>query len=533
MKHLLGSAAAMAVLAFGTTAALADYTLTILHTNDFHSRVEAINKYDSTCEGDDVAENKCFGGSARLFTALMAAKQAAQNPILVDGGDQFQGTLFYTQYKGKAAAEMMNALGYEAMTVGNHEFDDGPKVLRDFIKAVDFPVLLANADVSKEPELADAVKSSTIVEKNGEKIGLLGIAPADTGELASPGKNITFSDPVEALKREVKSLTDQGVDKIVLLSHSGYREDQRIAAEVPGIDVIVGGHSHSLLSNTDDKAEGPYPTMVKGPDGHDVPIVQAYAYGKYLGELTLTFDDQGVVTAATGQPLILDGEIAEDSRLKERVAELAKPLEEIRKKVVAETAAPIDGSRDTCRARECEMGDLLADAMLARGKDQGAQIAIINGGGLRASIDQGDVTMGEILTVLPFQNTLSTFKLKGSAIKEALENGVSQVEDGAGRFPQVAGLTYSWSKSAAPGSRIKEVMVEQGDQYVPLDPDETYLVVSNNYMRAGGDGYAAFAEQASDAYDYGPALEQVLADYLAKDNIPYEPYTDGRITQVD
>ena len=532
MKHLLGSAAAMALLAFGTNAAFADYTLTILHTNDFHSRVEPINKYDSTCEGEDVTENKCFGGSARLFTALKAAKGGAENPILLDGGDQFQGTLFYTRYKGKAAAEMMNALGYEAMTVGNHEFDDGPKVLRDFIKAVEFPVLLANADVSKEPELAEAVKPSVVVEKNGEKIGLLGVAPADTGELSSPGKSITFSDPVEALKREVKTLTDQGVDKIVLLSHSGYREDQRIAAEVPGLDVIVGGHSHSLLSNTDDKAEGPYPTMVKGPDGHDVPIVQAYAYGKYLGELMVTFDDAGVVKSASGQPLILDGQITEDSKLAKRVAELAKPLEEIRKKVVAETTAPIDGSRDSCRAGECEMGDLVADAMLDRVKDQGVAIAITNGGGLRASIDAGPITMGEVLSVLPFQNTLATFKLKGADIKAALENGVSQVEDGAGRFPQVAGLQFTWSRSAKPGERISEVMVEQDDETVPIDPDETYLVVSNNYMRTGGDGYTAFAEKATDAYDFGPGLDEVLADYLARDNIPYEPYTDGRITEA-
>ena len=533
MKQLLTSAAALALIAIGTNAAFAEYKLTILHTNDFHSRVEPINKYDSTCEGDDVAENKCFGGSARLLNAIKAARDGADNPILVDGGDQFQGTLFYTTYKGKVAAELMNDLGYEAMTVGNHEFDDGPKVLTGFIKAVQFPVLLANADVSKESELADVVKRSVVIEKKGEKIGLLGVSPADTGELSSPGKMISFSDPVAALKTEVKALTDQGVNKIILLSHSGYKEDQRIAAEVPGIDIIVGGHSHSLLSNTDDKAEGPYPTMVKGPDGHDVPIVQAYAYGKYLGELDVTFDDDGVVTAAAGQPLIMDGKITEDPKLKERVAELAKPLDEIRKKVVAETTAPIDGSRDTCRAGECAMGDLVADAMLERVKDQGTQIAIINGGGLRASIDAGPVTMGEVLTVLPFQNTLATFKLKGSDIKAALENGVSQVEEGAGRFPQVAGLQFTWSKSAKPGERIKEVMVEQDDETVPLDPDMTYLVVSNNYMRSGGDGYKVFEEKATDAYDFGPALDEVVSEYLAKDNIPYEPYTDGRITSAD
>ncbi|TFF21899.1 multifunctional 2',3'-cyclic-nucleotide 2'-phosphodiesterase/5'-nucleotidase/3'-nucleotidase [Jiella endophytica] len=532
MKHRLVSAAAAAILALGAHAAHADYKLTILHTNDFHSRIEPINKYDSTCDQDDLAAAKCFGGSARLLTAIRAARQTADNPILVDGGDQFQGTLFYTTYKGKAAAEMMNAIGYEAMTVGNHEFDDGPEVLTAFIKAVDFPVLLANADVSQEPGLAGVVKRSVVIEKKGEKIGLLGVSPADTDELSSPGKKIRFSDPVEALTREVKALTDTGVDKIILLSHSGYSVDKRIAAEVPGIDVIVGGHSHSLLSNIDAKAEGPYPTMVKGPDGHDVPIVQAYAYGKYLGELEVTFDEKGVVTAASGQPLIMDGEIAEDSTLKQRVAELAKPLEAIRKEVVAETASPIDGSK-TCRIAECPMGDLVADAMLQRVKDQGITIAITNGGGLRASIDAGKVTMGEVLTVLPFQNTLSTFRLKGSDVKAALENGVSKVEEGAGRFPQVAGLKFAWKPAAAPGSRIAEVMVKENGKFVPLDPDKVYGVVSNNYMRSGGDGYAVFEEKASEAYDFGPALDEVVANYLAGRDGPYEPFTDGRITSAN
>lgn len=525
--------AALAMTALTTLPAAAEYKLTILHTNDIHSRIEPINKYDSTCSADDLAEDGCFGGSARLLTAIREAREAAENPILLDGGDQFQGSLFYSYYKGKAAAEMMNAMGYEAMAVGNHEFDDGPDVLANFAEAVDVPLLLANADLSGEAKLADGVEAATIVEKRGEKIGIIGLTPEDNAELSSPGKTITFTDPVEATRREVKTLTDQGVDKIILLSHSGYRIDQRIAREVAGIDVIVGGHSHTLLSNADDKAEGPYPTMVKGPDGHNVPIVQVYAYGKYLGKLDVTFDDDGVVTAASGEPILLDGSITEDPQMKERVAELAKPLEEIRTKIVASSAAPIDGSRETCRAGECEMGNLVADAMLDRVKDQGTEIAIVNGGGLRASIDQGDVTMGEILTVLPFQNTLSTFKLKGSDVKAALENGVSQVEEGAGRFPQVAGLKYTWSKSAEPGSRIENVMVEENGEFVPLDPDKTYLVVSNNYMRSGGDGYAVFAEKGTDAYDYGPALEDVVADYLAKDNASYQPYTDGRIAEAN
>jgi 5''-nucleotidase/2'',3''-cyclic phosphodiesterase and related esterases len=528
-------AAALALLAGLSGTANAETTLVILHTNDFHSRIEPINGFDSTCGGKDAAEGKCFGGSARLETAIRERKAAHPDALLVDGGDQFQGSLFYTYYKGKAAAELMNTLGYDAMTVGNHEFDDGPEVLRGFMDAVAFPVLLANADVSKEPALADVLKPSTVIEKGGVRYGLIGLTPGDAAELASPGKNITFSDPEPALEAEIARLKDDGIEHVVVLSHSGYAVDQRIAAAVAGIDVIIGGHSHTYLSNTSDEAEGPYPTFVEGPDGTKVPIVQAGSYGKFLGELTVTFDDSGTVTGAVGEPVLMDASIAEDETIKARVAELAVPLEEIRSKVVAETAAPIDGGRDTCRAQECEMGNLVADAMLAHVAGQGVTIAIQNGGGVRASIDAGEVTMGEVLTVLPFQNTLATFGLKGSDVIAALENGVSQVEEGAGRFPQVAGLKYTWTPSAAPGTgRIKEVLVKgEGDAWSPIDPEKTYLLVTNNYMRTGGDGYAVFAEKAVDAYDFGPNLEDVVAAYMSASTTPYQPRVDGRITRVE
>ncbi|AUQ70097.1 bifunctional metallophosphatase/5'-nucleotidase [Phaeobacter inhibens] len=516
------------VAALGLTAgvAAADYKLTILHTNDFHSRFEPISKYDSGCREGDNAEGKCFGGSARLVTALADARARSNNSILVDGGDQFQGSLYYTYYKGKVAAEMMNKLGYDGMTVGNHEFDDGPEVLRGFMDSVQFPVLMSNADVSGEPALADVLKKSTVIERGGEKIGLIGLTPEDTPDLASPGKNITFTNPVDAVQGEVDRLTAEGVNKIIVLSHSGYAVDQRVAAGTTGVDVIVGGHSNTYLSNTSEKAAGPYPTMV-----NDVAIVQAYAYGKFLGELNVTFDDAGNVVEAVGEPLIMDGTVTEDEGTVARIAELAKPLDEIRNKVVAESAEAVDGDRNNCRVQECQMGNLVADAMLDRVKDQGVSIAIANSGGIRASLEPGEVTMGEVLTVLPFQNTLSTFEITGEQVIAALENGVSQVEEIKGRFPQVAGLKFTWDPTIAPNEgRIQDVMVGEGDSFAPIDPAKTYVVVTNNYVRNGGDGYKVFAGDDKNAYDFGPDLADVMAEYLVE-NSPYKPYTDGRISQ--
>ena len=517
---------------FLTTAAVvfpmmaqADYALTILHTNDFHDRYEPISGFDSTCDAETNAKGECFGGSARLVTALADARARSNNTILVDGGDQFQGTLFYTFYKGSMTAEFMTRLGYDAMTVGNHEFDDGPEVLRGFMDAVQFPVLMSNADVSGEPLLADKIQKSVVIERGGEKLGLIGLTPQDTDELASPGPNVIFTDPVGAVQAEVDRLTEEGVTKIIVLSHSGYAVDQRVAAETTGVDVIVGGHTNTYLSNVAEGAEGPYPTMVG-----QTAIVSAYAYGKFLGELNVVFDDAGVVTSATGEPLIMDVAVAEDADTLARIAELAVPLEEIRSKVVAETAAAIDGDRANCRAVECQMGNLVAEAMLARVADQGVTIALANGGGLRASIDAGPVTMGEVITVLPFQNTLATFQVDGATIVAALENGVSQIEEGAGRFLQVAGLKYTFDPAAAAGARVSDVMVlVGGDAWAPIDPGATYLAVTNNYVRNGGDGFEMFTS-AANAYDFGPDLADVVAEYMASVG-PYTPFTDGRITR--
>ncbi len=508
-----------AALAMVAGMAHADYSLTILHTNDFHARFEPISKYDSGCSADANTEGKCFGGSARLVTAIADARKRSNNSILVDGGDQFQGTLFYTYYKGKLAAEMMNKLGYDGMTVGNHEFDDGPEVLRGFMDAVNFPVLMSNADVSGEPLLAGKLAKSAVIERGGEKIGLIGLTPQNTDELASPGQNVIFTDPSSAVQGEVDKMTGMGVNKIIVLSHSGYRVDQEVAKNTTGVDVIVGGHTNTLLSNTNDRAEGPYPTMIGS-----TAIVSAYAYGKFLGELNVTFDDAGNITEAKGEPIVMDAAVVEDDATKARIAEAAAPLEEIRNKVVAETAMAIDGERGSCRAQECSMGNLVADAMLARVKDQGIDIAIANGGGLRASIDAGPVTMGEVLTVLPFQNTLSTFQTTGAVIIEALENGVSQHEDGAGRFPQVAGMSFAFDVSKPAGSRISDVMIGGA----PIDTDKVYGVVTNNYVRNGGDGYKMF-RSGMNAYDFGPDLADVTAEYLAAQG-PYKPYLDGRIT---
>lgn len=523
---------ATSLLALSGGTAFADYELNILHINDLHSRIEPINKYDSTCSAEEEGKNECFGGIARVKTAIdtrrKALSDAGANVLVLDAGDQFQGSLFYTTYKSEAVADFMNGIGFDAMAVGNHEFDNGPEELAKFLDRAKFPIISGNTVAGADTPIANRIPGYVIKDIGGQKVAVVSVLATDTDETSSPGKSVFFEDEITYLKGVIPTIKAEGVNKIVLLSHVGYRRDQEIARAVDGIDVIVGGHSHTLLSNTDEKAIGPYPTFVRNPAGVDVPIVQAYAYSKYLGDLKVVFDDAGNVKSASGAPILLDAAFTPDAGFVAKVKELAGPIEEMKTKIVAETAAPIDGTRESCRAGECEMGNLVADALLDRTKGQGVTAAITNGGGLRASIDAGPVSMGEIITVLPFQNTVSTFGLKGSDIVAALENGLSEIEDGAGRFPQVAGMKFTFDTSKPAGSRVVSVQMREGDAFVPLDPAKVYTLASNNYMRAGGDGYKIFATAATNAYDFGPTLDEVLADYLAAHR-PYKPYTDGRI----
>ncbi|THH37116.1 multifunctional 2',3'-cyclic-nucleotide 2'-phosphodiesterase/5'-nucleotidase/3'-nucleotidase [Aliishimia ponticola] len=528
-RFLLTSAA----IALSAGMAHADYTLHIIHINDLHSRIEPVSKYDSTCGAEDDAEGKCFGGVARVATKINELRDeltaAGENVLVMDAGDQFQGSLMYTTYKGEVEAEMMERIGFDVMAVGNHEFDDGPEALSAFVDKVSFPVISGNLDVTASNVLAGKIDDHIVLEAGGEKIGIVSALATDTVDTSSPGPNVKFEDEITALKADVAALEAEGVNKIIALTHVGLPADMMIAEAVPGIDAVVGGHSHTYLSATDKKRQGAYPTYVSQEDGTLVPIVQAYAYSKYVGHLVLTFADDGSLLDASGDTILLDASVAKDEAISARVAELAGPIEELKSKVIGATDTSIEGAREVCRTAECPMGNLVADAMLDRVKDQGVSIAIQNGGGLRASIDAGEITMGEVLTVLPFQNTLSTFEVTGAEILEALENGVSQVEEVKGRFPQVAGMTFTWDPSAPAGSRIVDVMVAEGDGFVPLDAEKTYGVVTNNYVRNGGDGYRMFAGEDKKAYDFGPDLADVTAEFITAKGDSYTPYTDGRI----
>ncbi len=458
-----------------------DFELTVLHTNDVHARVDQFDSSGNTCDEDEQAEDGCFGGAARRKTMIDQIRAEGGNVVLLDAGDQFQGTLFYNQYRGGASEEMMNLLGYDAMAVGNHEFDDGPGTLGSFARGINFPLLSANIDVSAEPELVDAIQAYTILELGGEKIGVVGYTTEDAAILSSPGPNVKFNNIETSVQAVVDELTAQGVNKIIAVSHGGFARDRDVASMVTGLDVIVAGHSHTYLSNVDEEAEGPYPVVVSAPDGNPVLLVSDFTMAKYLGRLDVTFNADGIVSQYAGDPILLDSSVAQDEAVQARVDGLAVPLKELMSRVVGSAAVELDGDRTNCRFGECVMGNLIADAMLWQTKSEGVQVALQNGGGIRASIPAGNVTVGDILTVLPFGNLISTFEVTGAELMQALENGVSRAEnsenEGTGRFPQVAGMRFSWNPALPAGSRIISAELLNADgSYSPLDMTATYNV---------------------------------------------------------
>ncbi|MEM1247260.1 MAG: bifunctional metallophosphatase/5'-nucleotidase [Acidobacteriota bacterium] len=499
----------------GCSADPGPFELTVLHTNDVHARFQEFGRFGSRCREDEAESGACFGGVARRATAIRQVRAAADNGVLLDAGDQFQGTLFYSRFRGAAASRIMNELEYDAMVVGNHEFDDGPPVLADFAASIDFPLLATNVDTSNDPMLDGRLSTSAVIEVGDERIGLVGYITEETPALSSPGPTIGFLPVAEMLQPAVDALTDRGIDKIIAISHAGYERDKEIASTVRGLDVIVGGHTNTFLHNEDPEADGPYPTLVTGPLGDTVAVVTAFAWGKYLGRLDVTFDDEGRVVSAAGEPILLNAQVARDGSVLAMVQPLAEEVSEFSSEGIGAAAIDLRGDEQTCRFGECNLGNLIADALLA---ESGAQIALQNSGSIRSSIPAGPITLGNVLEVLPFENALSTFELEGRHLRDALEHGVARADDpgndGTGRLLQVAGLRYAFRAAEPVGQRVQSIEVLLDGAWSPLEDGARYRIVSNSFSRSGGDGFDVLRDQAIDAYDQGRLISDVVIDHI-------------------
>ena len=513
-------------------AAEGDFELTIMHTNDTHANLDNAPK------------------RATLVKQLRAANE---NSLLLDAGDVFSGTLYFNQFEGQADLALMNYMGYDAMVFGNHEFDlgssaEGHAALAEFVGNADFPMLGANVNFSGDTNMSPLVAgeaftktaangqiySGVVKEVNGEEVGIFGLTTAETESISSPG-DVEFTDYLDAAEEAVTWFEGQGVNKIVALTHIGYDDnaaidnDRTLATEVDGIDVIVGGHTHTEIQP---------PVEVE-----DTVIVQANEYGKFLGQLDVTFDEEGNVTEFAGElhDTGKDSEVAEDAGAVEALAPYKEEVEDLKEEEIGvEANVFLNGTRGEfgIRLSETNLGNFITDGMLAKAKtiNENTTIAMQNGGGIRASIEEGPITYGEVLTVLPFGNSLAIMEVTGQEIKDALEHSVREYPKENGGFLHVSGMFFNYDGKAPAGERVLSVFVDTGDEnYDELDLEETYTVATNTFTAKGGDGYDMFGE----AYAEGRVTEPGFTDWemfeehaqsFADEGV--EPYEERRINQV-
>jgi 5'-nucleotidase len=511
--------------------------ITILHTNDMHARLLGTKEKDGDqgmCAPQDRNLPECFGGFDRIYSEVQAQRAKNKTTLVLDAGDQFQGTLYHDFYKGLASARFMNAIGYDAMALGNHEFDNGAQILSKFINSLSFPVLATNIDSSKNKYLKNKIKKHIIISKNNIKIGIIGLITEDTAFLSKPESDIRFNPIEQHLRRSVLALKKANVDLIIALSHAGLARDIKLAQSIEGIAAIICGHSNSLLSNKVTHSDGPSPLVVLSPKKNPVLLVSAYAYGKYLGYVRFSVDDQGIPRRWEAEPILLDQSIARDPAISEQMLKLYEPIATLEKEHIGFANVPI--TNDSCRFEECAVGNLISDAMLNFTRTMGIDIALMNAGGIRASLPKGPINKMHIHEALPFEKKLVVFKLKGLVIKNILEHGLCYVEDkkndNTGRFLQVAGLKYAFNAKKPKGQRLQWVKVynKNTHNYEYMDIHKIYGVVTNSYISEGGDGYNFFRSNI-ERFSIDHELKDILSTYF-KSPFSQLPKLEGRIIKT-
>jgi len=429
----------------------------------------------------------------------------------LDVGDVLHGTTFATLEKGESVVKVMNEVGYDAMTPGNHDFNYGKERLLELAAMADFDIISSNITYEDGTSF---LKPYVIKEIDGIKVAIFGLTTPETYYKTLPSNvaGLLINDPVTTVKM-MMAMLEPISDVQIALAHLGTdlstEEDERstaIAMEVDGIDLILDGHSHTVFESG---------MVVNG-----TMIASAGEYNKNVGVVNLLVGKRSVDVL---EPILVNmvstTAIKGDSEVTSIISEINAGQAEILKEVVGTTTVVLDGIRDNVRSKETNLGNLIADAMLAK---TGAEIAFMNGGGIRSSINIGEITLGEVITVLPFGNYVETRKYSGSIIKSALEHSVEFLPATAGSFLQVGGITFDVDISEAKGSRVSNIMVSNE----PIDMTREYTVALNNFLGAGGDNYSMLV--GSPILVEYPALDEILVEYIRLHS-PVAPAVEGRI----
>lgn len=472
-----------------------EYELTLVHVNDVHGRAK---------------ESKNDGvGLARVTTIAKALDQDKNNGkvLLIDAGDTMHGTTFATLTKGESMVETLNAAGFDFATLGNHDFNYGQERLEELLSMQNYKTLAANViDKNTGKPLAGTYEVKKI---DGVKVGFFGLATPETYYKTNPKnvENITIADPITTAKSVVAQMKKDRVKFIVAITHLGDDESTAknlqsvgLAEAVPEINLIIDGHSHTELKEKQ---------MVNG-----VAIVQTGEYSKNVGVVKIDLDklkdrDASIDYTLYTKNIILNGDnpVVEDARVKAKIDEIYRKQEMITSVKVGESPILLQGNRDFVRTGETNLSQLITDSMLWK---TGADVALTNGGGIRASINPGEVTVGDIVSVLPFGNYVITKEVKGSDLQKAVENGLRAYPESLGAMIQVAGMSVKFNVKNPAYRKVLEIKV--GEE--KLDPNKIYVVATNDFMAAGGDGYKSLANGKE--IGHYPGLDEVLIEYIQK-----------------
>ncbi|CAG8553390.1 13325_t:CDS:2, partial [Cetraspora pellucida] len=486
------------------------WKLTIIHTNDVHSRYDQINKAATDCSSKQFEQKQCYGGIARHKTVIDKLRKENKNSLLLDGGDQFQG---------------------------NHEFDKGPETLAAHHSRLNMPIVCANINTTLNPLLGANIKPYHIFKEYN--LGVIGYITDTTGGISNAGPTLEFYDPIPIVQQYVNELRSMGIKRILTVSHNGYGPDKELAANTYGVAVHIGGHSHTLLSNDTTSndyhlASGPYPTTVKNAIGEDTLVVQAFWAGKYIGHLDVSFDKNGKVVNYSGAPILVDQSIPQDPEIADLVKQWREPFDRYTKTVVGRANAPFDQS--SCQRNECTMGNLVSDSFLwSQRKINKVNAAFLNSGGIRAGLMKGNITREDIITILPFSNSLVILDMSGQNITDLLESATGRWKNiisgkRVTSFIQLSGIRFKYDSSKPVFKRVLEVNIQNSDTEIfePLDLKKVYKIVTVDFVANTGDGLLPYPIQDLVPLD---SPDVVLTNNI-QDKKVVSPYLDGRIQDV-
>ena len=540
--------------------------INIIHVNDHHSHLEE-EKMDLVLDGKKTTVH--IGGFPRINQRIQELMKTGKNNLVLHAGDALSGTLYYTLFKGKADAALMNAGKFDLFTLGNHEFDDGNKVLKSFLDELKIPVVSANVVPDKGSILEGKWVPYIIKKIGGQDVALVGLdVVGKTIRSSSPGPDIKFLDEVETAKKVVEELQAKGINKIIFISHAGYEKNLEIAEKVSGIDVIITGDTHYLLGESFKeyglKPIAEYPKKIMSPAGEPVYVAEAWSYSYLVGNLKAKFDDKGVITELIPNPTIIIGDdlferknekgetyklegkekqdvikyvnsrkdikfVKEEPNSKKVLERYKAEKNELGKKMIGKIKDEIPGgSANRIPNDKNPQGSiatrLVSETVLAKLKKMGTgqiDLVILNSGGIRMNLEPGDFSYDNAYTLLPFtSNTIYILKMSGAEIKQVIEDALDFALSGgsSGAFPYGAGVRFEATKAGKLGTRVKKIEVfdAKAKKWVPMDMKKMYEVGTNSYVAKGKDGYTTFGKVNSErpGVDTHLGVETAFIEYL-------------------